>query len=93
MSSWAGLTRRSGSTIWDGWAAAGELAGDLWRISQDGSSLTGAATAVPMPLSHTVELNAVTVDTDTGPQLHANWTWAPSALDHAQVSRLEPAVV
>ena len=49
---------------------------------------TGAAAAVPMPLMHTVELNAGTVDTDTGPHLHANWTWAPSALDHAQVSRL-----
>ena len=48
----------------------------------------GAATAIPMPLMHTVELNAGTVDTDTGPRLHANWTWAPSALDHAQVSRL-----
>ncbi|WP_407667649.1 hypothetical protein, partial [Mycolicibacterium arseniciresistens] len=23
-----------------------------------------------------------------GPHLHANWTWAPSALDHDQVSRL-----
>jgi non-ribosomal peptide synthase protein (TIGR01720 family) len=43
---------------------------------------------VPMPLAHTVELNAGTVDTDAGPQLHANWTWATSALDHAQVSRL-----
>ena len=41
-----------------------------------------------MPLAHTVELNAGTVDTDTGPHLHAAWTWAPSALDHAQVSRL-----
>ena len=50
--------------------------------------MTGAAAAVPMPLAHTVELNAVTVDTDTGPQLHANWMWAPSALDHAQVTRL-----
>ena len=49
---------------------------------------TGAATAVPMPLTHTVELNAVTVDTEAGPQLHADWTWAPSALDHAQISRL-----
>ena len=66
---------------------------DLWRMSQDGSPLTGASTAVAMPLSHTAELNAVTIDTDTGPQLHANWTWATSALDHAQVSRLEPAVV
>ena len=50
--------------------------------------MTGAAAAVPMPLAHTVELNAGTVDTDAGPHLHANWTWAPSALDRAQVSRL-----
>ena len=41
-----------------------------------------------MPLAHTVELNAGTVDTDAGPQLHAAWTWAPSAVDRAQVSRL-----
>ncbi len=41
-----------------------------------------------MPLAHTVALNAGTVDTDTGPHLHADWTWAPSALDHAQISRL-----
>ena len=62
--------------------------GDGWRIGQDGLSLTGAAAAVPMPLAHTVELNAGTVDTEVGPQLHADWTWAPSALDRAQVSRL-----
>jgi non-ribosomal peptide synthase protein (TIGR01720 family) len=68
--------------------AAAESSGDLWRISQDGASVTGVAAAVPMPLAHTVELNAGTVDTDTGPTLHANWTWAPSALDHAAVSRL-----
>ena len=41
-----------------------------------------------MPLMHTVELNAGAVDTDTGPQLHATWTWAPSASDHTQISRL-----
>jgi non-ribosomal peptide synthase protein (TIGR01720 family) len=69
-------------------AAAAGLSGEVWRISQDGLSLTGAAAAVPMPLAHTVALNAGTVDTDTGAQLHATWTWAPSALDHAQVSRL-----
>jgi non-ribosomal peptide synthase protein (TIGR01720 family) len=67
---------------------AGAPSADLWRISQDSVSVTAAAAAVPTPLAHTVELNAVTVDNDTGPHLHANWTWAPSALDHAQVSRL-----
>ena len=69
-------------------AAAAEASGDLWRLCQDGLSVTGAATAVPMPLGHTVELNAGTVDTEVGPHLHATWTWAPSALDRAQISRL-----
>jgi non-ribosomal peptide synthase protein (TIGR01720 family) len=68
--------------------AAAPISGDLWRISQEGFSWTTAAAAVPMPLIHTLDLNAGTVDTDTGPHLHANWTWAPSAVDRAQVSRL-----
>ena len=62
--------------------------GDGWRLCQEGLSVTGGAVAVPMPLMHTVELNAVTVDTDTGPHLQAAWMWAPSALDRAAVSRL-----
>ncbi|MGA9358096.1 MAG: amino acid adenylation domain-containing protein, partial [Mycobacterium sp.] len=62
--------------------------GDVWRFSQEGLSLTGAAAAVSMPLAHTVALNVGTVDTDAGPHLNANWMWAPSALDRAQVSRL-----
>ncbi|HWR47377.1 MAG TPA: condensation domain-containing protein, partial [Pseudonocardiaceae bacterium] len=69
-------------------AAAAEVSGDFWRIDPDGLSLTGAAAAVPMPLAHTVELNAFTADTDTGPHLHASWTWAPSAVDRAQITRL-----
>ena len=67
-------------------AAAAELSGDLWRISHDSLSLTGAAAAVAMPLAHTVELNAGTLDTEAGPHLQANWTWAPSVLDQAQVA-------
>ena len=69
-------------------APEAEASGDLWLISEDGSAATATATAVPMPLMHTVELNAVTVDTGSGPQLHATWTWAPSASDHARISRL-----
>ena len=65
-----------------------ETSGDIWEIRQDGWSVTGAAAAVPMPVMHTVELNAGTVDTDTGPRLRAGWTWAPSALSYAQVSRM-----
>ncbi|WP_227371226.1 non-ribosomal peptide synthetase, partial [Mycobacterium fragae] len=64
-----------------------EASGDGWRICRDGLSLTGAS-AVPMPLMHTVDVNAVTIDTDTGPHLHANWTWARSVLDHGQITRL-----
>ena len=65
-----------------------EASDDLWLISADGSAVTAAATAVTMPLMHTVELNAVAVDTESGPQLHATWTWAPSASDHTRISRL-----
>ncbi|MBY0289721.1 MAG: amino acid adenylation domain-containing protein, partial [Mycobacteriaceae bacterium] len=69
-------------------AAAAELSSDFWRISAEGMSLTAATAALPMPLAHTVELNAATADTDYGPQLHANWTWARSALDDSEVARL-----
>ncbi|WP_156748187.1 non-ribosomal peptide synthetase, partial [Mycobacterium sp. 1465703.0] len=68
--------------------AAPDSAGEGWRISEDGLSVIGAAAAVPMPLTHTVELNAGTIDTGTGPHLHAEWTWAPSVLDASQITRL-----
>ncbi|ETW24613.1 gramicidin synthetase, partial [Mycobacterium gastri 'Wayne'] len=61
--------------------------GDGWRLRHEGL-VTGAAAAVTTPLMHTVELNAGTVDTDAGPRLHAGWTWAPSAVDRAAVTRL-----
>jgi non-ribosomal peptide synthase protein (TIGR01720 family) len=67
---------------------AADLSEDLWRLGQDGLFANGASAAISMPLMHTVDLDAVTVDTRTGSRLQANWTWAPSALDHAQVSRL-----
>ena len=62
--------------------------GDYWEIRPDSGSVTSATAAIPMPLMHTVELNAGTVDTVTGPQLRAGWMWAPSALDHGQAKRL-----
>ncbi|WP_343574516.1 amino acid adenylation domain-containing protein [Mycobacterium sp.] len=68
--------------------SAATASDDGWRISPESGPVAGVATAIPMPLLHTVELNAAMVDTDTGPQLQAGWTWAPSALDHARVSRL-----
>ena len=74
-------------------ASATELSDDLWRVSQDGSSLAAAAAAMPMPLAHTVELNAGTIDTEAGPHLHANWTWAPSTLDRRPDQPAQPIVV
>ncbi|ORA07842.1 non-ribosomal peptide synthetase, partial [Mycobacterium arosiense] len=68
--------------------AASDSVGEGWRISRQGLTLIGAAAAVPMPLTHTVELNAGTIDTGTGPHLHAEWTWAPSVLDATQITRL-----
>ncbi|WP_156622898.1 non-ribosomal peptide synthetase, partial [Mycobacterium sp. 1164966.3] len=68
--------------------AASDGRGDLWRIDPQAVALIGAAAAVPMPLGHSVELNALTVDTEAGPQLLANWMWAPSALDEAAVNQL-----
>jgi glycopeptidolipid biosynthesis protein len=69
-------------------AGAGDLSDELWRINQDALSVAGEASSVPMPLMHTVELNAGTLDTDTGPQLQASWTWARSIVGHDQVERL-----
>jgi amino acid adenylation domain-containing protein/non-ribosomal peptide synthase protein (TIGR01720 family) len=68
--------------------AAGEFSDDAWRLSSEGLLLTRATGALPMALAHTVELNAGTAETDAGPQLHANWTWAPSAVDRAAVGEL-----
>ncbi len=69
-------------------AGAAEMSEELWRPSHDGLAVAGIATAVPMPLGHTIELNAATVDNGTGPQMNATWTWASSALDRDQISRL-----
>ncbi|CRZ14438.1 non-ribosomal peptide synthetase PstA [Mycolicibacterium neworleansense] len=70
-----------------GAAQSDELAG-LWQVSRDGAEIAAVAAAIPMPLGHTVELNASTAETDSGPSIHATWTWAPSAFDETQVSRL-----
>ncbi|MBV8347292.1 MAG: non-ribosomal peptide synthetase, partial [Mycolicibacterium sp.] len=69
-------------------AATTEASDEVWQIAWDGLSHISPTVRLPIPLMHTLALNAGMVDTDTGPQLRAGWTWAPSALDHAQVSRL-----
>src|SRR5262249_21896676 len=68
-------------------APAHAAIGDGWRVCL--SRFTDNSSAgLPMPLMHTLEVNAVTVETDAGPQLHAAWMWAPSAVDRAQITRL-----
>ena len=68
---------------------AAELSDELWRVCPEGlSSAAGAAAAIPVPLAHTVELNAATLDTEAGPRLQAAWSWASSRLEEAQVRRL-----
>jgi amino acid adenylation domain-containing protein/non-ribosomal peptide synthase protein (TIGR01720 family) len=68
--------------------AATEVSGDGWAICYDGLARLSVTSRLPMPLAHTVELDAGTVDTEAGPFLQANWKWAPSALDDEQVGRL-----
>ncbi|WP_264015318.1 hypothetical protein, partial [Mycolicibacterium thermoresistibile] len=66
-------------------AGAGDLPDELWRIDTDALELTGVASRVRMPLMHTVEVNAGTLDAGPdGPVLQATWTWAPSLVDEAQ---------
>jgi non-ribosomal peptide synthase protein (TIGR01720 family) len=69
-------------------AGAAELSDALWRIDSGGAALTAEAMALPLSLAHTLELNAATVDSEAGPRLRADWTWAASALDDEQVNRL-----
>ncbi|MGO4447255.1 condensation domain-containing protein, partial [Mycobacterium sp. 2YAF39] len=69
-------------------AGAADLAEGLWRIDQEDMSTIATASAVRMPLMHTVELNAGTLDTDAGLQLQANWTWARSTMNLEQMSRI-----
>ncbi|OBB55743.1 hypothetical protein A5757_04450 [Mycobacterium sp. 852013-51886_SCH5428379] len=69
-------------------ATAADAPGESWQIRADGWAATTAAAEIPMPLPHTVELNAATMDTDSGPRLRAGWTWAASVLNEAQIRRL-----
>ncbi|WP_369211087.1 amino acid adenylation domain-containing protein [Streptomyces flavofungini] len=48
-------------------------------------------TAGARPLSHPLEVNAVTQDGPDGPRLVANWSWATSLLSEEEVRRLADA--
>ncbi|WP_133051771.1 non-ribosomal peptide synthetase, partial [Mycobacteroides abscessus] len=71
-----------------GGAGRAEFHDQLWQVSPDTAAVAAAVTALPMPLTHTVELNASTAETEDGPSLYAAWTWAPSVLDEVQAARL-----
>ncbi|EUA45760.1 non-ribosomal peptide synthase TIGR01720 domain protein [Mycobacteroides abscessus 21] len=71
-----------------GGAGRAEFHDQLWQVSPDTAAVAAAVTALPMPLTHTVELNASTAETEYGPSLYAAWTWAPSVLDEVQAARL-----
>jgi amino acid adenylation domain-containing protein/non-ribosomal peptide synthase protein (TIGR01720 family) len=68
--------------------AATEGSDDGWAVCHDGLARLSVTSRLPMPLAHTVELDAGTVDTEAGPFLVANWKWATSALDDEQIGRL-----
>ncbi|OSC35699.1 non-ribosomal peptide synthetase, partial [Mycobacterium decipiens] len=63
--------------------------GTAWQIAGEATVFSDPArTAIPVSLMHTVDLNAVTIDTAIGPRLHANWTWASAKLDRVQIARV-----
>jgi non-ribosomal peptide synthase protein (TIGR01720 family) len=64
--------------------AASDAASGGWRPVRR----TLPSTGVCMPMLHTLEINAGTLDTEDGPCLQVDWTWATSVLDEAQVTRL-----
>jgi amino acid adenylation domain-containing protein/non-ribosomal peptide synthase protein (TIGR01720 family) len=69
-------------------ATTAETSGDSWQICWDGLANISPSVQPPIPLTHTLMLNAGTMDTDAGPVLCAALTWAPSAINQAQASRL-----
>ncbi|MGE2692999.1 condensation domain-containing protein, partial [Mycolicibacterium pulveris] len=69
-------------------ATTADTSGDSWQICWDGLATVSPSVKPPIPLTHSLVLDAGTVDTDDGPSLCAIWTWAPSVLNFAQVNRL-----
>ncbi|MER6915624.1 amino acid adenylation domain-containing protein [Streptomyces sp. NPDC000594] len=45
-----------------------------------GAGVLGGSVDAELPMAHAVEVNAVTRDTETGPELHTRLTWSPGAL-------------
>jgi non-ribosomal peptide synthase protein (TIGR01720 family) len=58
-----------------------------WAIAPEGEALGGGADD-EMPLAHCLEVNALTLDQDSGPELRASWSWAPRLLKEQEVREL-----
>jgi amino acid adenylation domain-containing protein/non-ribosomal peptide synthase protein (TIGR01720 family) len=58
-----------------------------WAPARDTGGLGGGSDPMA-PLSHCLEVNALTLDRPDGPELRAQWTWAPSLLEEADVRAL-----
>ncbi|MFI1105071.1 condensation domain-containing protein [Streptomyces melanogenes] len=41
-----------------------------------------------MPMAHSVEVNAIVLESASGPVLHADWAWAPGVFDEPEVRAL-----
>jgi non-ribosomal peptide synthase protein (TIGR01720 family) len=65
----------------------GSGAQEDWAPAPEAQALGGGGDA-GMPLSHVLEVNALTLDGASGAVLRANWSWAPALLDEAAVKDL-----
>jgi len=61
--------------------------GGEWGIAAESGAL-GGGTDPEMPLSHGLEVNAMTVEGPGGAQLVATWSWSPSLLGEGEVRHL-----
>ena len=74
-------------------ATTAETSGDAWQICWDGLATVSASVRLPMPLMHTLELNAGTVDTDAGPCLRADVDVGALGTGSRAGQPVEPVVV
>ncbi|MFC9361579.1 amino acid adenylation domain-containing protein [Rhodococcus sp. NPDC057014] len=65
----------------------GETDGGDWSTAPEGAAL-GGATDVAMPVSHALEIGALTEESDDGPVLRATWGYSPAVLSEALVTEL-----
>ena len=58
-----------------------------WEMALEAEGLSGGADP-QMPLSHLIELNAITLDRPEGPQLVAYWSWATALFSESRIQQL-----